>query len=294
MSETKEKYAVALGVFDGVHIGHKEVIGMALNEENLRKGIFTFKTETIPQKNGKTLEYIYTTDYKEKIFSRMNIDKVCCADYSEIKDMDGETFCRKYLCEFFNAKKVFCGKDFRFGKNAAWNVDDLKKFGEKYGFEVRAIDPVKSSYDPDRKISSTDIREALQNGDIEKANKFLADDYKISGKVVHGRKIGRTIDFPTINQYFFNGQIIPKFGVYSSFVKIESKTYKSVTNIGVKPTVSNENKVTAETYIIDFSGDLYGIDIEVSLKKFIRPEMKFDSIEELKKQIENDIKSCRK
>ena len=302
MKETQGNngYAVALGVFDGEHIGHKIVIGTMLLEKDLKKGIFTFKTETIPQKSNKPLEYIYKTEYKELLFSLLNIDKIYSADYSEICDMDGDTFCKKILCEKFNAKKIFCGYDFRFGKGAAWGVKDLESFGEKYGFTVHPVNAVSSPDNPKKKMSSSDIRDFLKNGEIKKANEYLGIDceYAIYGIVENGKKIGRTIDFPTINQSFGKGQLVPKFGVYLSKVYFDYKKYNEfkwgVTNIGVKPTVTDENIPLAETHILDFSGDLYGKKIKVCLEEFIRPEMKFNNIDELKKQIKADIKAAEK
>lgn len=302
MTENKEKdeYAVALGVFDGIHIGHKVVIGTMMLEKNLKRGIFTFKTETIPQKGGKKLEYIYSTDYKECMLSLSGIDRIYSADYSEICDMDGDTFCKKILCDYFNAKKIFCGYDFRFGKGAAWGVDDLTSFGIKYGFEVLPVNAVSAPDEPSKKMSSSDIRKFLKNGEVKKANEYLGIDfeYSIYGEVVEGKKIGRTIDFPTINQIFKKGQLVPKYGVYLSKVYPDYRLYNDffwgVTNIGVKPTVTDENIPLAETHILDFSGNLYGKKIKVSLEDFIRPEMKFENIDELKNQIEADIKTAKK
>ena len=138
-------------------------------------------------------------------------------------------------------------------------------------------------------VSSGEISQLLLNGEIEKAERLLGMPYMISGKVVHGRQIGRTIDFPTVNQLFSDGQLVPAFGVYASTAVIDGKSYDSVTNIGVKPTVGAESSPLAETHIIGFSGDIYGRSIDIVLRKFLRPEVKFNSLDELKKQISKDV-----
>ena len=185
-----------------------------------------------------------------------------------------------------NAVKVVCGPDFRFGRGAAGNVDSLRKYGAKYGFEVSTVDPVVVDGNV---VSSSRIRELLSEGDVKKANALLGYRYKIKRSVEDGNHIGRTIDFPTINQSFEEGQLIPAYGVYATSVVIDGKQYDAITNIGVKPTVEKDCRPLAETHILGFSGDLYGKTLEVSFSDFLRPERKFDSLDALKNQIKTDI-----
>lgn len=284
-------FAVALGIFDGLHLGHRAVIEAVFSEKELKKGVFTFKTETVPCKGGEKFEYIYTSRQKKDQFKLQKFDRVYSARYNDLKDFDGETFCREILCGYFNAKKVFCGYDFRFGKDAAWGTDDLKKFGEKYDFETVIVEPVTAQDDPDQKISSSSIKVHLKNGNIEQANVYLGEKYMISGEVMDGKHLGRRIGFPTINQYFEPNQVVPRYGVYSSQTDLNGKKYRSITNIGIRPTVSDCMIPTAETHIIDFAGDLYRRYITVRLESFVREEKKFNNIGELKTAIEEDIRS---
>lgn len=285
--------ACALGLFDGVHLGHQAVLREAVDceEEGLIPTVFTFQADSISFKQGKQFKYIYTEQQKEKHFSGMGIQRIYSPLFSELTSMDGETFCREILCNILNAKKVFCGMDFRFGINAEWGFDDLKYFGETMGFSVCSVEPVRMDKNI---ISSSAIRNALLNGDVKYAARMLGEPYEIYGTVEHGKALGRTINFPTINQFFHNGQLIPKLGVYASFVYTPYGMYKGITNIGKKPTVCDDIKPLAETHIIDFSGDLYEKVCKVQLLQFIRPEKKFSNIDELKKAIELDINSIVK
>lgn len=204
--------------------------------------------------------------------------------------MTGEEFAENILIKKLNAEIVCCGNNFRFGKNASCDVEDLRHFGEKYGFKVQTAEAVKIN---DITVSSGEIRRFLVNGEIEKANVLLGEPYRINKNVVHGKEIGRTINFPTINQDYSKGQLILKYGVYFTKTYIDEIKYKSITNIGVKPTIAGERMPLAETHILDFSGDLYNRNISVEFHRFIRPEMKFSSVDELKEQISRDISVVR-
>ncbi len=283
-----ENTAVALGIFDGIHLGHQKVINKMLEfcDNGLESAIFTFNSDTLIKKHDIPFRPLYTNSYKLKKLSDMKIKYCYCPDFSEIADMTAEDFAKYILSEKMKAKQVVCGKNFRFGKNAVGDFNKLCELGKIYGFNVTAVEPV--LYDGER-VSSSSIRRCLENGDIEKANILLGGEYEIHGKVVYGRQLGRTIDFPTINQTFSENQLVPCYAVYASETLIDGKKYNSITNIGVKPTVDENIKPLAETHIIDFSDNLYDKEITVNISKMIRKERKFSSVDELKKAICNDI-----
>lgn len=284
-------YAIALGIFDGVHLGHKKVIQKALDYKNqgLKTAVFTFSVEDMKFKQGRELHYIIDNHSKMDIITSMGVDTILCPKFNDVHNMSGQDFARDILSQKMNAKVVICGKRFRFGKGASCDINDLKDFGNMYNFKVEIIDSVASN---DNIISSSTIRTLIQNGDIKTANSLLGYNYFINKKVVHGNELGRTINIPTINQEFGDRQVIAKFGVYSSNTIIDGKSYQSMTNIGIKPTVSKIHTPLAETHIIGYSGNLYGKIVKINLMDFIREEKKFSSIEELKNVIKHDLKLC--
>lgn len=288
-----DSYCIALGIFDGVHLGHQYVINRALshNKFGLKTAVFTFSVEDMEFKHGKRLNYIIDNRSKLDILNTMGVDSIVCPNFNEVHNMSGQDFAKDILHTQMNAKMVICGRKFRFGKGASCNTTDLQNFGSKYGFNVEVVEPILFE---NSLVSSSKIRELICNGDIQTANQLLGRNYFINKPVVHGNKIGRTINFPTINQRFGNRQIVPKFGVYSSSTLIDGQSYSSITNVGVKPTVSKDNTPIAETHIIGFNGNLYDRTIKVSLKGYIRPEKMFKSIDELKRAIHNDIETCLK
>lgn len=277
------KTAAALGIFDGVHTGHRLVLSetMKYTVKGFVPAVFTFVTESVKFKHGKPLEYIYTNSQKLHILENSGIKYALSCEFDLLQNMDGEEFVRKIICGVLNAGAVICGENFRFGKNALCGTEELKKFGEKYGFEVCVVKLSENGF------SSGKFREMLKEGNTGNGM------YSLYGKVVQGNRLGRTLDFPTVNQLYAQRQLVPKKGVYRTFTVIDGKKYDSVTNIGVKPTVENNIKPLAETHILDFSGDLYGRMIEVGFLEFVRCEKKFSSLEELKKQVFADIDYVR-
>ncbi len=290
-----KKCAVALGLFDGVHLGHRAVLNLALEQKKngLTPAVFTFNPVAVLRKTSGQDGYIYNWTQKFYILENLGFsgENIHFVDFEEVCGLTGEEFCENILKNrFLNAEVVCCGNDFRFGKNASCGVEELRNFGEKYGFEVHTADDVKID---GITVSSSEIRQLLLNGDIERANRLLGMSYRISGKVIHGNEIGRTINFPTINQEYSDGQLVVKYGVYQTVTDVDGVRYPSITNVGVKPTIKGERKPLAETHILDFNGDLYNEYIEVEFCRFIRSEMKFSSVDELKKQISKDISVVR-
>lgn len=286
------KTAVALGIFDGVHLGHRAVLAAAAEQKKngLSPNVFTFSPKTAALKGASG--FIYSDSEKKLILeNECGMDGSFTADFSEICDLDGETFVSDILVDNINAGFVCCGRNFRFGKDASCGVEELIAFGKEYGFEVCTVDEVVYK---GQVVSSTAIRELLLEGNVKKAAKLLGEPYMLFSKVVHGAAIGQTLGFPTANQVFAEGQLVPKYGVYKSVTSIGGRLFRSMTNIGTKPTVNDDGKPLAETYIDGFSGDIYGRKIQVKLIEFIRPEMKFASVSELKKQISRDVRTAVK
>lgn len=290
MNLADKKTAAALGIFDGIHDGHKLILKKALFYTGFRPAVFTFDAESIKTKHGKPFEYIYTNRQKLDLIKRYGFKIIESCDFESLKNLSGEEFVKNILVDKMNAGAVVCGEDFRFGKNAACNAGDLRELGEKYGFQVETVKLEKRS---GCTLSSELIREYIRQGRIREIEREFRFRYELEFKVAEGSKIGRTINFPTINQYFAKGQLMPKRGVYESRTFLKGKAYLSVTNIGVKPTVGNGLDPVMETHILDFSQDLYGKYVSVALTDFIREERKFSSLEELKKQINADIEYVR-
>lgn len=283
----QKKTAVALGLFDGVHQGHRAVLQAALRQKKhgMMPAAFTFHSEMAAVKGAAG--FIYPTDLKTWIMeTECGMEQIFAPPFELVSGLSGDDFARKILHEHMNAAFVSCGQDFRFGKDARWDAKDLVDLGEMYGFAVEIVDEVRSG---GKVISSSTIRTLLQNGELKAANLLLGSPYMLHGEVVHGKRLGRTIGFATINQNFVPGQIVPKFGVYASETCTPEGWYPSVTNIGIKPTVTDEGIPLAETHIIDYAGDLYGRHISVILTKRLRDEQRFDNLEALVEQMDKDL-----
>lgn len=287
-----ERTAIALGLFDGLHLGHRRVLETALEqrEAGLCPCAYTFPSETAVHKNGAA--YIYPTELKKWLLcDTCGMEKVFCPDFSEVSSMTGEAFARDILAGQLHAGCVICGRDFRFGKNAACGERELKALGEQYGFTVEMTEDVRMEGET---VSSGKIRTLLQKGELERANRLLGEPYLIKETVIQGAHLGRTLGFPTINQPFHKGQLVPCSGVYASLVRVPGAGwYHGLTNIGIKPTVRYGGDPLAETYIDGFSGDLYGAAVQVVLRNFIRPEQRFASVELLSEQMRADLEQCR-
>ena len=281
----QHKTAVALGLFDGIHIGHQEVIkkAVAKKTDKIRPAVFTFDTQSITTKgeNGK-LKMLITNEDKFKVLEEIGVEYVFSPPFSQFKNMTDEEFVKKILKDKLNACMVACGDDFKFGKNAMGNAQSLKTLGEKYGIETCIVKKISIA---DEIVSSSQIRDLIEQGCISKANQMLGYNYGYTLNVEHGDARGRTWNFPTINQVIPKELVLPKFGVYCSKVTIDGKKYVGVTNIGTRPTVKTDGEVLAETHIVDFNGDLYGKKLKLELFEFVREEKKFDSFEAVKAEI---------
>ena len=281
----RDKTAVALGYFDGLHLGHRAVIAAAAEQRDLKPAVFTFNCDTTLPK-FRSPEDIISFENKCELLSEMGVEYVYAPDFAAVCTLTDEDFVKKILRETLNAGYACCGRNFRFGLGGHGTPEILTALGAKYGIRVEIIDDV--CLDGEM-ISSSHIRKLIRMGEIEQANRLLGYELQFKLPVVHGNKLGRTLNFPTINQILPETNVMPRFGVYSSFVNFHGEHYRGITNIGIRPTIENSRGVICETHILDFNGDLYGENVTVALYKFIRPERKFANTDELKAQIEQDI-----
>ena len=292
-----ENTVVAIGKFDGFHVGHQELLDRLQHMKN--KGfatvVFTFVPSPSEYFSGEKIKELSTVEEKRRIFERAGVDYLIeYPFFKDIADMEPERYIKDILVGMINAKCVVAGDDVSFGKGGKGNSQLLEDMVEKYGYATQIIDKV--SYNG-REISSTYVREEVRKGNMEMVKKLLGTPYHIGGEIVHGRKLGRTIGMPTVNQLPVSEKLLPPNGVYYSYVylngaKHSGKKYYSITNIGTKPTVDG-SAMGVETYIYDFNDDVYGEDMEVFLLSYKRPEMKFNGVDELKKQMQKDIMEGR-
>lgn len=279
------KRAVALGNFDGLHSGHTAVIekAKALAQNGLKPCVLLLDPLPCNVEGFTPHKALITDSEKDKLLGDMGIE-VVRIDFLKIKDYEPERFFEDIIIKELNAGAVSCGFNYRFGKNGRGDSSLLADLCRAAGITLSISEPIEFEGSP---ISSTRIRSALENGEIEKANAMLGRSFGYTLEVVHGDKIGRLLDCPTINQLFPEELIVPKYGVYSSEANIDGKWLRSVTNIGRRPSFENDEQ-RSETHIIGYSGDLYGKTIEVRLLSYKRGERKFSSLDELKEQLSKD------
>lgn len=287
---SQKQSIVTIGTFDGVHIGHQEIIEKIIEDakksdcESLILTFFPHPRMVLAHESGVKL--LNTISEKIELLQKIGLSDLIIHPFDEtFSQLSAEEFVAKILVEKLKIKKIILGHDHRFGKNRSASIDDLIIFGKKYNFEVEQISAQKIDQVA---ISSTKIRTALQDGNITLANQYLGYQYFFSGKVVKGKQLGRTIGFPTANiQIDEEYKLIPKNGVYIVKSSIDDKIHFGMMNIGTRPTVDGKN-LTIEVYFFDFEKDIYDISITVSILDRIRDEKKFDSFDDLKKQIEKD------
>lgn len=284
-------WGVALGNFDGVHIGHRMLLSKLLTTKKhlkIKTMVFTFRQH--PQNvvlTANKIPLIYPSGKKEKIIKQIGIDKVEIVDFTpEFSKIEPEIFLEEYLLNRYNIEYVVVGFNYRFGKDGKGDINLLKSFGEHEGFYVEKIDPVCIE---DKIVSSSLIRKLLSVGDIKAANRYLGQNYSIEGRVLRGNNRGTKMGIPTANLRLPEGILYPARGVYITITRYAGNSHFSITNVGINPTFSG-NKMVVETYINEFDDDIYGKDIKVEFLDRIRDERKFENKKELKKQIEFDLK----
>lgn len=283
---TETKTAVTLGSFDGLHKGHIAVIACAFEmqkKHGLLPLVLLFDRHPMLTISGKAPDKILQKSLRDELIAKTGAGKRI-VPFSEVRDMSCREFFEKILIGKLNAGGVCCGWNYRFGKNNEGGIEELKALCEEFGVMLKVTPPVDFGGSP---VSSTRIRQAVENGDVALANAMLGREFRYKFTVVDGQHRGRLIGAPTINQRFESGFVKPKKGVYASVTVVEGKEYPSVTNIGLRPSFENED-FRSETCILGFSGNLYGQEIEVRLLEYLRDEIKFNSIDELSAQIKAD------
>lgn len=286
----EEQTAVAIGKFDGIHIGHRRLLEQVLaqKKKGLKACIFTFDPPPSQFFGMGEAKELTSREEKRHLFARIGIDVLVEFPLNEkTAAITPQSFIRDVLAGQLWAGFIAAGTDVSFGDKGAGNSSLLEAMQKECGYRLEIIDKVCYK---GREVSSTYVREKIREGSMEEAFHLMGGPYPVYGQIVHGRKIGRTIGMPTINQLPPEGKLLPPNGVYFSEVEIEGRRYKGITNIGSKPTVSKVPVIGVETYIYNFNQEIYGDMAEVRLYAFKRPEQKFSGIEELKKQMKEDIR----
>lgn len=282
--------SLALGYFDGVHLGHQKVISTAVNfahKNGNKSAVITFKDHPCCFFKGVCPKYILTREDRLKHIEALGVDYVYILDFDEeLSRFTAEEYLKKILIDNFSPVSISTGFNHYFGAEKSGGADLLAKMQTVYGYKYFEVSPQRINNET---ISSTAIRNSLSKGQIKNANEMLGYKFTISGEVVKGQQLGRQIGFRTANLIYPQELIDLPFGVYSVVVSYGGKVYKGITNFGIRPTVSDTHRCSLETHILDFDVDIYGQKISVEFLKMIRPEKKFDSIDDLKAQISLDI-----
>jgi riboflavin kinase/FMN adenylyltransferase len=289
--KTNEKTVVTIGTFDGVHLGHHKIIEQliaAAKQENCKSVILTFFPHPrLVLQGDNAIQLLNTIEERTALLAQTGVDYLIIHPFDQaFSALSAEQFIKTILVEKLHLKKIIVGHDHRFGHNRTANFDDLVQYGKQYGF---AVDQIEAETYQAVNVSSTKIRNALHTADVKLANAYLGHRYQLSGIVELGNQLGRTLGFPTANlQLGTSFKLIPKNGVYLVLSKMDSKLVYGLMNIGLRPTINGSTQ-TIEVHFLNFNADLYGQEITVELVDFLRDEIKFDSLTELKAQIEKDL-----
>lgn len=282
----QDKLSCAIGNFDGVHAGHRKLLSLAAEKggEITKSAVFTFSVPTSRLKNGIAL--LNSPEERYVVFRELGIDLLILAEFEEIASLSPERFAEEILFSRCHVRRVLCGFNFRYGKSAAGNAQTLKRTFSDLGGSVEIVPPYRIDGNT---VSSSEIREALSVGNVKRAWRMLTKPYSVTAEVIHGKKLGRTLGFPTANQRFPADRLVPKFGVYAVRVRVDGKIFFGVANVGVRPTVEHTAAANCEVYILDFAGDLYGKTVTTEFCEFLRPERHFSDVDALTGAVRNDI-----
>ena len=281
---------LCIGNFDGVHLGHRQLVDEVLDKHsalkniypNLASGAWFFDSNFY-----KNTREIYSLDEKLEVFTDLGLDYAIIADFNDMKSLSPSDFVTQVLKNQCKCVHAVCGENFQFGAKAMGSSSDLFELMEHNATVVSLLTKDNTI------ISSTYIRSLLENGDVEKANMLLAANYSITETVVKGKQLGRKLGLPTINQNTKNKDLILKNGIYSTICTIDNDKYYGITNVGIRPTVDNNQVKNIETHIINFQGDCYGKKVKIEFVSRVRDEIKFNNVEELKSQIQRDIQTAK-
>ncbi|MGI6055883.1 MAG: bifunctional riboflavin kinase/FAD synthetase [Bilifractor sp.] len=287
-----ERCVVTLGKFDGVHKGHRKLISRVkeiARDHGWKTAVFTFQVSPQVCMGARRPKMLMTNEERREILRELDVDLLFeCRFTEKIRSMEPEDFVREILLDRLRVSAVVMGTDFHFGKDRKGDSEVMRQLGEKYGFLVEILPKEKYR---GKEISSSYIREELAQGHMEKITELLGQPYFITGEIVHGRHLGHSLGFPTINQIPDPVKMTPPWGVYYSKTLVAGRWYQGISNIGIKPTVGG-TAVGLETYLFDCTLDLYGQTARVELLSFRRPEEKFADINELKEQMDRDIQAA--
>lgn len=283
-------YIYALGFFDGVHRGHQALLNAVKTlAPRGQRGVVTFSGHPDTLVLGTTPELINTSGDRERLLRHFGMDRVVTLPFDKkMQSTPWQDFLEELRGDY-GAAGFVCGEDFRFGAFGAGSASLLQDYCEKEGLPCAVVPEQEVD---DIRVSSTYIRQLLNEGRMDRAVRFLGHPHVLTGSVVHGRQIGRTLGIPTANLRLPEGLVIPRFGVYACRATADGKTYPAVTNVGTRPTVGGHH-ITVEPWLLDYDGDLYGEEITLEFYEFLRPERKFDSLEELKAAILKNAEQTR-
>ena len=281
----KQNCAVALGFFDGVHRGHRKVLGGAAAQRanGLLPVCLTFSESPKAIIGGRAIPFLMTREDKLRVLEQIGLEHVFFSDFRAVMHLSAREFFEKILIDTLRAKQIFCGFNYRFGKNAEGDADMLQLLCDEFGVTLTVVPP---ETDKGEVVCSTLIKKLIADGAIRRANDLLCGEFGVKEVIRHGRHLGHTLGAPTINQPLTKGLVVPKFGVYASRVTLEDgKVYCGVTNVGIKPTVGGKTPLW-ETWMPQYKGgEIYGQTADVRLLDFIREERKFENLDELKAEI---------
>lgn len=281
--------AAAIGKFDGVHIGHRRLLEeiLALRRKGMAACVFTFDPAPSAFFGRSEEPELTTKEEKRLLFERMGVDILIEFPMTaQTAVIPPEEFVREILAARMNTCFIAAGYDLAFGAGGAGRADLLRRLGPDLGMEVKIIEKVCLD---GREVSSTYVRECVESGDLETAQRLMGIPYMVAGKVAEGRHIGRTLGFPTVNILPAGNKLLPPKGVYYSGVRTGGRICRAISNVGCKPTVTDEKVIGVESYLYEFDREIYGEEIEVYLHAFRRPEKRFESVEALRRQLEEDI-----
>lgn len=287
----KHNTYIALGSFDGLHLGHSKLVNKAIelaNKNNGKSMVYTFKNHPLSIINKELVpKLLMDMDQKGKVLSNMGLDYLTLVEFDEnFMKLSPEDFIAN-IVKKYNAKSIIVGFNYRFGYKNLGDVEFLKELSKKYKFKLYVIKPVKFKKEI---VSSSHIRHIIADTcDIEKATSMLTRPYSIYGKVIKGKQLGRVLGFPTVNLDYNKEYLIPRGGVYFTIVEYSGLYYKGVTNVGYNPTVE-DGKLSIETHILDFNKDVYGEELRIHFIHRIRDEKKFNSLDELALRVSEDKK----